>query len=456
MNLLPGSRRAITALVLLLALGALVRAAGQQGSAAAETKGSAPASNAGSDACKACHKDLASGWAANPHAKTLAAEGLPDSLKGCEVCHGPGSLHVAEPTKAKLASLQNAPLKGVAQICGKCHFEGGPGAVVGKTMQPKYWRRSEHNQGGVSCLACHTVHLQSPGLLTKRAPELCVGCHQDVAKNGGYQHAPVAGGACLSCHDPHGTNSRHQLVSDLPKVCLSCHSAAVAKFGAAHHGYDVSASNCTECHAAHSRRKSDKLLKTTRHGPFKAGQCETCHEAGSLDLVKPERELCTSCHSKDLAAAPADGSSVHAPVQEGMCTVCHSPHASDAPKALLRDKTPAYACFLCHSSVETEVNSDYTHKPAGDLNCLACHTPHVSKEKNMLVKDSIELCKGCHQPHLHPLGKTPEGKVVIDPTTKEMLTCASCHTPHGSDFDQLTKKDKKADLCRMCHKAMKR
>ena len=404
----------------------------------------------GSDACKSCHKDLDASFTATVHGKALGAEGAASDVKGCEACHGPGSAHIANPTVSKPQNPENA--KDSVAICGKCHFDDAATAVTGKTVQQKYWKRSEHSRGDISCTACHSAHKSSTKMLKKPAPELCTGCHSDVAKKGNYLHAPVAGGACLTCHDPHGTNARHQLVSNVSEVCVTCHSPKVPKFTASHKGYDVSSSNCTSCHAAHSRDKAAHLIKTKQHMPFKSGQCQTCHKPGSLELVKPEKELCTMCHSKELAATPEKGTNVHAPVSEGLCTMCHSAHASDAPKGLWKEKKVAYSCFMCHSKVETAVGAEYPHKPAKDLDCSTCHQPHMSKEKSLLTKNSMDLCKDCHKPHAHPMGKGADGKVVIDPNSNDMLTCASCHTPHGSDFDKLTKQDKTQALCTTCHK----
>ncbi|MBI2843188.1 MAG: cytochrome c3 family protein [Armatimonadetes bacterium] len=426
---------------------------GQQTAAPESEKPATEATYVGSDACKGCHKDVSESWATNPHAKALSAEGLSDSLKGCEACHGPGSAHIADPIAVKPVSLRTASASDTSATCGKCHFSGQPGAAEGKTIEQRYWRRSEHKRNEVSCLGCHSAHVQSEKLLKKQTPDVCGDCHQAIVKKGDYQHTPVAGGACLSCHDPHGSTARHQLVSDLPKVCSTCHSPKAEQFTTAHHGMDMTGTNCIDCHAAHSRNKSGHLLKAKLHTPFESGQCEMCHKDGTKQLVKSQKELCTMCHSKELAKAPTDGIHMHPPVAEGMCTSCHSPHASDAPKALWRDKTIAYSCFLCHNKIESGVDAKFAHLPVSGLNCTTCHTPHMSKEKKLLVKDSIELCKKCHQPHLHPLGKKPDGKVVVDPTTNEMLTCASCHEPHGSDFDKLTKKDKNAELCTMCHAA---
>lgn len=452
MRSISGCGKAVAAFSTIFFLTLGLHAVGQS-KADSGTKSDAPAATyIGSDACKACHKNLAQAWATNAHAKALASEGLSDNLKGCEACHGPGSAHISDPANVKPVNPISATPKEVVAACGKCHFEGEPGAETNeKTIQPKYWRRSEHSRGNVSCVGCHSVHVESPKLLKKEAPELCATCHSNIVKKGDYLHSPVAGGACLKCHDPHGTNSRHHLVANLSEVCTTCHSPKAEKFTVAHGGYDVSSAKCVECHSAHSRNKSGKLIKAKQHTPFKSRQCQMCHQSGSLELKKSEKELCTMCHSKNLAEAPADDVHMHAPVAEGMCTRCHSAHASDASSGLWKDKTVAYSCFMCHNKIESTIDSTYSHKPAHDLNCQSCHTPHTSKQKNLLAKDSIELCKGCHEPHLHPLGKTPDGKVVIDPTTNNMLTCASCHTPHGSDFDKLTKKDKNAALCNTCH-----
>src|SRR5438105_11827421 len=46
----------------------------------------------GSDACVACHEDVAGKIADSAHGK-LAEESAP-ARRGCEACHGPGSNHV--------------------------------------------------------------------------------------------------------------------------------------------------------------------------------------------------------------------------------------------------------------------------------------------------------------------------------------------------------------------------
>jgi predicted CXXCH cytochrome family protein len=98
------------------------------------------------------------------------------------------------------------------------------------------------------------------------------------------------------------------------------------------------------------------------------------------------------------------------------------------------------------------------HQPVDSGNCIACHFGHSSKEDKLLTDVPIALCKDCHpQEHKlsHPVGYREIGgerKMVVDPRTKKMLTCASCHQVHGSQNKYLTPKDWRRELCTECHK----
>jgi predicted CXXCH cytochrome family protein len=307
---------------------------------------------------------------------------------------------------------------------------------------------------------CHTIHGNTPKLVAKQAPNMCLDCHsgvlQDGSKKAGYVHAPVAGGMCLSCHNPHGTSARHNVVPDIQKVCAGCHKPNAPEMAKAHGAIPVADSDCSSCHDVHSHNKQAKLIKTNQHMPFKSHQCGTCHKPNSTELIKPERQLCTMCHSKDLATDPTDGSQLHGAVKQGMCTGCHNPHASDSKKAYWKDEKLAYACFTCHSSVEYQVTATHRHKPVEGLDCMSCHKPHMSKESKLLVKSEDEICKQCHKEHalMHPMLKKADGKPVIDPIRKGTLTCTSCHTPHGGQFERLAVRDWKRDLCTGCHSGL--
>lgn len=406
----------------------------------------------GNDACKLCHAKVCDSFASTPHSKLLTAAGIPDGSKGCEGCHGPGSLHAASTGKKKLAIPDSANLKAFDSVCVSCHAASSNAAPQDwQKLDSKLWGRSEHSSQGVACLSCHTAHSSDPNLLNQQPVDLCTKCHGDLIK-GSYTHTPVKQKQCLTCHNPHGTSRSQMVNSGIQATCVSCHPAG-ADLNKKHFDYNVGTSDCTDCHDPHSHDNSGALLKSKQHTPFKSKNCATCHKPagtnGEAALVKPEKELCVTCHSSGLP----NSAGAHRPVADGMCTSCHSPHASNAKSAYLRESKVSDVCFKCHSNVQTAVDTaKYPHKAMDGLNCLQCHKAHSSTEDNLLKKPSIDLCKGCHESHMHPFGKKPDGSEVIDPTTKKMLVCASCHEPHGSQFEHLTKGDYERDLCLRCHK----
>ncbi|MCX7642786.1 MAG: hypothetical protein N2116_03110, partial [Armatimonadetes bacterium] len=50
----------------------------------------------GSKICFECHHDVAKVWAQVQHSQWMLDEKLPEHLRGCEACHGPGGLHVIQ------------------------------------------------------------------------------------------------------------------------------------------------------------------------------------------------------------------------------------------------------------------------------------------------------------------------------------------------------------------------
>ena len=106
------------------------------------------ASYVGSEKCAPCHSDIAEGWKKTRHAKAIESlkkskqENLPACVKchvtgyekdggfmdyeltpemagvQCEVCHGPGGDHVANPMTKNISRQSGAAL------CRQCHTQG--------------------------------------------------------------------------------------------------------------------------------------------------------------------------------------------------------------------------------------------------------------------------------------------------------------------------------------------
>jgi predicted CXXCH cytochrome family protein len=174
---------------------------------------------------------------------------------GCERCHGPGSEHVAHPSRANVVNPARVDAVQANDICIQCHSQGQPlknpiqgryydwpvGFHAGMKLQD-FWRLEEHKLGetsfthfadgtahknrmqgndfvqsvmytrGVRCSSCHDVHgTENDALLLKPASVMCLECHGPGSPNGPHtrtleEHTHhkngSAGTECIACHMP--------------------------------------------------------------------------------------------------------------------------------------------------------------------------------------------------------------------------------------------------------------
>jgi predicted CXXCH cytochrome family protein len=74
---------------------------------------------------------------------------------------------------------------------------------------------------------------------------------------------------------------------------------------------------------------------------------------------------------------------------------------------------------------------------------------HGSNRRAMLKLDGNAICSQCHETQ----GKFshPVGEKIRDPRTGQMMTCVSCHNPHGTSFRHQLIMSGQKDLCTQCH-----
>lgn len=371
--------------------------------------------------CGTCHDNIGAETA-------MAHQHAPFAMEECSSCHG---VHASD--------FPNLLKANGSQLCFSCHESVKEQSNLPVNHKPF---------GEGDCLSCHKPHASAnAGLLNKPPATFCVSCHGDLEEQikKGSPHEPVVEGECSACHKPHAGTQKALLTATKEDLCGTCHDLAAPSLTRAHSGFDVATANCQNCHAAHVGPKGGKgLLLPDRHEPFVAGECNTCHPTNSPALASSVRSLCLDCHdlSADLSRAV-----VHRPVaSDSGCVGCHGPHVGFG-KALQK-KEGVETCLGCHTT--PEFTGSNHHEPAFD-DCATCHQPHSADYRALLDTPDIEqLCLNCHdnakETHYHPMG---DG--VINPLTKQTLTCVGCHSPHSSNYQALLVADRDRKLCVICH-----
>ncbi len=172
---------------------------------------------------------------------------------GCEKCHGPGSTHVAHPSRTNIVNPDKLDFVRANDTCIQCHSQGRPltnpinsryydwpvGYTAGDRLAD-YWQLEETKPGvtdfyqfadltahknrmqgndfvqsnmyhrQIRCFDCHQVHSSAVSALPVSGNALCLGCHtrQNPAGLHGNvnQHthhaANSAGSQCIACHMP--------------------------------------------------------------------------------------------------------------------------------------------------------------------------------------------------------------------------------------------------------------
>ncbi len=160
---MPNSIRSCSpAALLLLCLASLVPAWGQR-------------TYVGADACSICHEDHPEWMRGSAHENVVLTKDK-EQVTGCETCHGPGSEHTEDMTRATILTFSKEPAADRSAACLGCHGANHP---------ELNFRRSDHDRRKVACDECHTVG-GSEGFHGMRAigdtmanaePGLCYECH---------------------------------------------------------------------------------------------------------------------------------------------------------------------------------------------------------------------------------------------------------------------------------------
>jgi predicted CXXCH cytochrome family protein len=193
--------------------------------------------------CDGCHS-----VAYDIHTKQVAEWNV-----GCERCHGPGSEHVAKPTRGNILNPARMDYVRANDTCIQCHSQGRPlsnpiegnyydwpvGYGVGGNLRD-FWQLEEHTLGETTF-----THF-ADGTARKNRMQ-----GNDFVQSVMYRR----GITCFSCHDVHGTENYAQLRESADKICLDCHgprSFNGPRTGTleehTHHKKGSAGAQCVACH----------------------------------------------------------------------------------------------------------------------------------------------------------------------------------------------------------------
>lgn len=212
---------------------------------------------------------------------------------GCERCHGPGSEHVAHPTRTNIQNPSQMDPIASNDTCIACHSQGQPrnGLIEGKAYDwPVGYHAGEHLQDywkleDITLGKTDFIHF-ADGTAHKNRMQ-----GNDFVQSVMYER----GVTCASCHDVHGTENSAQLRKPADKICLDCHAANspngphVASLEEhTHHKVGSPGSQCVSCHMP-------KIATEGVPGSFVSSH--------TFKFVTPEMtdkykipNACTSCH----------------------------------------------------------------------------------------------------------------------------------------------------------------
>ena len=255
----------------------------------------------GEDTCTTCHDDKKHGYEGSPHSNK-SDDRTPGAKLGCESCHGPGGKHVEDPATNHLVRFSKEKPATVNAVCETCHNKG----------EHALWPGSQHENRGLSCITCHSVHnFKSPTkqLKAETQRDVCITCHRDkIAKLDRSGHMPVREGKmeCTSCHNVHGTTNVRLLRKgdSIGELCTSCHPDKRGPFLWEHAPVR---DGCTTCHDPHGS-SNERMLITKP--PLLCQRCHvstrhpsTIYDATLLGPTTPAPSVrvygrsCVTCHA---------------------------------------------------------------------------------------------------------------------------------------------------------------
>lgn len=174
----------------------------------------------------------------------------------CEACHGPGSLHAANPRGVSVKASRDS------EMCGECHRRAAVELVDAKDGFIEHHEQYEELFQGkhvtINCVTCHDPHV---GVIQLREAEkqttrtTCENCHFKQAKTQNNKMHVAAKVDCITCHMPRivktATGDAKRFQGDIRTHLMAIDPEQISQFSedgktaASQIGLDFA---CRQCH----------------------------------------------------------------------------------------------------------------------------------------------------------------------------------------------------------------
>ncbi len=321
--------------------------------------------------CGTCHETYFKAFANNVHRE-----------KGCENCHGGGSLHLETRGKEPNTILsfrrpeqgtQSGRLMGPAErsaVCLQCH-DGDEANLTRSHLSVPSWETSAHAHEGIVCTDCHRNHYNVP-LGTPPVDEMVTlgpGGQPPVARPFSSEVIRFQGPNGESSDSVSSGGTSGKLGARSPDVCYSCHEdkRRMEEFVHPHQIGVPLDFECTACHDPPPRG-----LPHLVEGHPTEFDCTTCHDVHGNILPETRKDLCLKCHGG--AHIGQWETSIHNAANVA-CTDCHNPHSKTGPPMTVDQPQTCYRCHSDKRELEQIAHPHQVNGPNGFI-CTTCHDPH--------------------------------------------------------------------------------
>jgi predicted CXXCH cytochrome family protein len=219
---------------------------------------------------------------------------------GCEKCHGPGSVHVAHPTKDNIVNPAHLDSVRGNDTCIQCHSQGQPLANPisdgnGNATHASYYDWPVGYQPGQRLAEHWKLEELLPGT-TNFYQFADLSAHKNRMQGNDFVQSNMYHRElrCFDCHDVHSAQNPSNLIARGNQLCLNCHTkdnpaglkGTVSEH--THHAVGSTGSQCIACHMP-------KIAQTIKDGYVSS------HTFRFISPMLTEQSgipnPCTSCHA---------------------------------------------------------------------------------------------------------------------------------------------------------------